>query len=714
MKRFYKKYIVLVTSVATLFSCAELDDNVDTGIKIEKPVSVIVDDIVSNYDVLKSYSGDLVLGANVSLDDMSASGAMTTLLVTNFEQVTPSTELNSDVIISGDGVFDFTAIDTYISKAEELGLSVYGDAIVSNLNQNDTLLSTVGASLTYLTPLYPNRVNSAPIEDETFTNWTVKGDLSVEEYMGEPSLKMVNGASVSASDATSLQSPVYTVEENSKFEMTFYLLSTQVGEGRVTFTGLNNNAPELDWMGTGTASSTFTTKIGWNEIKFQTDDFDGSGEFSFEIELGYTSNVTYFMNIKGLSLINLNGSVEDPDQIFLECEDADQIGQWMITQNDNNASGGKTIVGIINGDIEADDTGGGNPADANNQDLQFTYTFNVRTSGTYRLWLRQKAHVADNGYDSFFISVDGANYYCPGWPGWGDDSNTVEWTWMKLYTNSSDKDGSSLFNLDVGEHTVSFRIREGGHYFDKIYFTMLTSEPSGLGTAVIEQEEVTLEVSDDVRKFGVEYLLNDYVINILTNLSEKISAWTVVKNPFAEDGNVAVSGGTSVEGTYYWADYIGRDYIAQSFSVAKENVTDGTLLFIGETDLNDNSAKRNAVINSLNEVSDIDGIAVSLNLSLDADLDAVENMFVDLVATGKLIYLSNLSVSVTEETDESYALQSEVFKAVVDLYKSMVPDLQQYGISLAQPAGDNLGLWDSGYNRKLTYVGFVEGLGAEE
>ncbi|MBL4561807.1 MAG: endo-1,4-beta-xylanase [Labilibaculum sp.] len=526
---------------------------------------------------------------------------------------------------------------------------------------------------------------------------------------------MVNGASVSASDATSLQSPVYTVDDGAKFEMTFYLLSTQVGEGRVTFTGLNNNALELDWMGTGTASSTFTTKIGWNEISFQTDDFDSSGQFSFKIELGYTPDVTYYLNIQGISLININGSVDDPNEILLECEDAQEIGEWMTLQtgDETSVSGGKYLSGIINGDWKANDTHTGFPTDDRNKPFIFTYTFNVKTAGTYRIWLRQRARQGDGGDDSFFMSVDGANYYCPGWPGWGDITNTSTWTWMKLYTNSGDKEGSSLFDLDAGEHTVSMKIREGDHHFDKIYLTMLTSEPSGLGTAVIEQEEVTLEVSDDVRKTAVEKALTDYITNILTNLGDKINDWTVVKNPFNDNGSVSVSGGSSIEGTFYWADNIGDDFIAQAFSAAKASATSETILFISETDLNTNADKLNAVISSVNNISEIDGVAVSLDLGLDTDLDAVGDMLDDLAATGKLIYITNLRVEVSEPTDEAYALQSEVYKSVLELYKSKVPASQQYGISLSVPVGDNTGLWDSGYNRKQTYAGFAIGLGAQ-
>lgn len=711
MRMFNKNGIVLLTSVIALFSCAELDDKVETGLVYEKPVSVIVNEKISSYDVLKSYGGELVLGANISSANLSGTAALATLLTTNFHQVTPSTELNNSVIVSNNGAYDFSAIDSYISLAKDKGLSVYGDAVVANTNQNDTYLKKAGAPLTYLTPLYPNMINQSPLKDGSFTGWAVNGDVSVENYMGQPAVKMVNGASVAA---TSLQSPLYVVDENAKFELTVYLLATQVGEGRIVFNGLRNNQPQMDWMGTGTISSTFKTKIGWNAIKVQTTDFDNSGQFSFKIELGNTPNVTYYMNIEGVALINLNGSVENPDEIFLECENAQQIGKWMINQDDKDASGGKTLVGIINGNITADDTNGGSPNAAANQDFQFTYTFNVKTAGVYRFWIRQKAHVADGGYDSFFMSVDGANYYVPGWPAWGNETNTTTWTWFKLYTNSADKEGSSLFNFSAGEHKVAIRIREGGHYFDKMYFTMTTNVPSGFGSAAIAQKEVTLNVSDDVRNDAVDYELKEYVKTVFANVGEDISAWTVVKNPFAQDGSVAVSGGASVAGTYYWADYLGSDYIKTAFGVARTNAGSGTKLFIGETDLNTNAKKLQAVISAVGAISEVDGIAVSLSLDLDTDMELLAAMFDDLAATGKLIYITNLKVATKELTDESFALQSEVYKAAVGLYKSKVPTSQQYGISLEAAVDANGGLWSSDYNRKQAYAGFVVGLGAQE
>lgn len=688
MKRFIKKTLVLLASATILFSCAELDSTVDSGIVIEKPVSVVINENVSSYDVLKSYSEGLTLGVNASLADISGAGTLASLLKTNFDHVTPLTELNSNVILSNTGSYDFTAINDYISKAEESGFSVYGDAIVSNLNQNDTYLKTVGASLTYTTPLYPNMIKQAPIVDGSFSGWTNSGDITIQDYMSQPSIKLVNGTAVTSGDATSLQSPVYPVENNAKFELIFYLLSTKNGEGRVVFSGLNNNEPAMDWMGTGAASSTFTTKIGWNVIKVQSTDFDGSGQFSFKIELGNTPDVTYYMNIQGLSLVNLNGSVDNPDEIFFEAEGGTYGSLWSVV-DDITASAGKYAIVKVGPNVI---TPGNDPKN------NITYNITVNTPGSYSLWIRAASTVANGGDDSFHFQIDGG-----AWTTFNNDLKIVTFDWRRI----------NGYPLSEGSHVVTVSYREDAAKLDRLYLTMTTNVPTGMGSAAIAQKEVTLNVSDDVRTAAVEEALRDYVSTVIANVGDKIDVWTIVKNPFAEDGTVATSNGLTAAGSYYWADYIGSEYIAQAFGIAQATASPITKMFIAESGLNANDNKLNAVINAANSIAEIDGIAVSLDLNTDTDLDKISTMFEGLAATGKLIYISNLKVTVSEQTSEASALQAEVYKSVIELFKSKVPASQQYGISFSSAVDNNSGLWDSKYNRKQAYAGFCLGLGAQ-
>ena len=698
MKKFSLKTAVLLSLTVLTFSCAKLDEVSVVGDSVEKPTSVIVDEKISSYDLLKDYSGDSHLGVILSGDDLASESPMLSIIKTNFEQLTPITEINSNVIVDESGFYSYDALEAYVKNAEDLGLSVYGNGLVSNDKQSDVYFKSLVMPYVYRTPLFPNMVSLNSLYDGSFTDWTISGDAVVEEYIGESSLKLTNGASVSATDATSIQSPVFDVVEDGKYELTFYLMSSKESEGRVVFTGLNENTPAMDWTGSGSETETFTTKVGWNAISVQTNDLDGSGKISFRIELGYTPDVTFYLNIQGLSLVNVNGSVDNPDEIFVECEDATTIGKHMILFEDGGASGGKYLEGIIDGDRDLMDTGTGFPSDEVNEPLQFICTFNVRTAGTYYMWLRHRCYLPFGGDDSWYFSIDNKGYF---YPNGIENQNSDAWSWSKHFDDAGD-----TFELSAGEHTVAFKIREGGHFFDKIYFTMTSNEPSGFGSAALAQEEVTLDISQQEKKGAIETALSTHVSNVMTAMSDKIADWTVVEAPFAEDGSVAV-GDNAEEGTFYWANFIGDEYIDQAFSTARATAPEAKL-FVSEDSIVGNSDKITAVSNLLTSNANVDGVAISLSLDLNSDLDAVGTLFETLAATGKMVYVASLSVDAVDD-----ALQSERYQRVVELYKTKVPVAQQYGISLSDLIGDK-GLWNDKHNRKHSYMGFAIGLGADE
>ncbi len=719
MKIFNIKNIALLTFIVVLSSCAELDYKVDSGIEIDKPTSVIDEEELNTYDVLKSYAGELALGANANSDNISGNNPLSTLLETNFVEVTPETELNPNVIVSNDGIYDFSAIASYFEKANERGFSIYGDALISSTNQNSTYQNSLIAPLTFYTPRLPNFIIPVPLNDGTFANWGVEGNLSVEDYLGNPCIKMVNGASEGDGNATSLQSPEYRVDEGAKFEITFYILSKTVGEGRVVFSGLNENEPELDWMGTGVASPTFTTKQGWNMIQFQVNDFDESGLFAFRVEMGYTPNATYFMNIEGLSLINVNGSVENPDEIFLECEEAQQIGQWMMleTGDETSISGGKYLAGLIDGVTETVHVNTGLPTDEANADAQFIYTFNVRTSGTYYVWLRHRCMAPFGSDDSWYFSIDNNEYY---YPNGIENQNSDSWSWSKHFDGNGD-----AFELEAGEHTIAFKIRESGHYFDKIYITMTVNEPTGLGSAAIAQKEVNLDLTNEDKAKIIRKSMKTWISGALNTCKDEINAWTVVKEPMDDFNPQELKTGRNKEqmdGEFYWQDYLGPKYAAEAFIMARDSGKTGDLLFISDYGLEKNLIKCRGLLAYIAYVESqgaiIDGISTQMHLSLSSDKDKIGSMFQLLAESGKMVRISELKVSLdtSEPTAEMLLEQADMYEAVLDMYNDYVPASQQYGISLAganDANNEKYGLWNSNYNRKPAYAGFANGLSGE-
>ena len=95
-------------------------------------------------------------------------------------------------------------------------------------------------------------------------------------------------------------------------------------------------------------------------------------------------------------------------------------------------------------------------------------------------------------------------------------------------------------------------------------------------------------------------------------------------------------------------------------------------------------------------------------------------MFELLAATGKLIKVSELEVSVSEATDEEFTAQAEMYKFVAQEYFRLIPAEQRYGITLRSPidrADEPVGLWmtyERDHARKPAYAAFVEALSGKQ
>jgi hypothetical protein len=89
------------------------------------------------------------------------------------------------------------------------------------------------------------------------------------------------------------------------------------------------------------------------------------------------------------------------------------------------------------------------------------YTFEVPVSGNYRIWGRIKA--ADTNDNSFFVSVDGAEYAL-----W-DTPVSKTWLWDPVADRGGDD--PVIFSLDAGKHTLIVKLREDGTKLDRILVT---------------------------------------------------------------------------------------------------------------------------------------------------------------------------------------------------------------------------------------------------
>jgi endo-1,4-beta-xylanase len=219
----------------------------------------------------------------------------------------------------------------------------------------------------------------------------------------------------------------------------------------------------------------------------------------------------------------------------------------------------------------------------------------------------------------------------------------------------------------------------------------------------------------------------------------RINSWSVVYQPMDETDpsqlRTKPSTGTIPANTFYWQDYLGKDYAAIAIGMLKQYANASDKIFFTETNLVDNPAKiqglKDFITYTEGKGAQVDGIATELALNLDADKAKIETMLQSLAATGKLIKISALDIGTGTTTAQAtpilYQQQSDMYKWFVKAYNDLIPANQRGGITFRSPhdrisgdswrANEPVGLWTrfttgstvkAGFQRKPAYLGVIE------
>jgi len=222
---------------------------------------------------------------------------------------------------------------------------------------------------------------------------------------------------------------------------------------------------------------------------------------------------------------------------------------------------------------------------------------------------------------------------------------------------------------------------------------------------------------------------------------DKVKSWSVIYQPMDETNPSQLRSkpatGTLPANTFYWQDFLGKDYAAIAISMLKQYANATDKIYFTETNLVDNPAKIQGLKDFITYTEGkgvmVDGIATELALNVGADKVKIESMLQALAATGKLIKISALDIGTGTTTAQAtaalYQEQSEMYKWFVKAYYAAIPAAQRAGITFRSPhdrvSGDTwrpnepVGLWtrftsgstvNAGFQRKPAYVGVVEAL----
>lgn len=711
MKHLYK--LGLYAAVLTLATSCVNDDPLTFS--VEKPQSIALQEELKIYESLKEYvnregNPTFKLGAGISLSEYNQQGVMHRLINSNFDEVTLGYEMKHGAVVQADGSLSLASVKDLYELTKQNGLTVYGHTLCWHANQNASYLKGLISPLIVKSPAFNNSLNLSKLKDGTLQGWDHPNSgagISVvnNEGMGGAAKAVRLEASSGSSSATDLQliTPSIPVVQGHKYEVLFFIKSNVAGEGRIAFEGLNNNTPKVAWTGSGTPTETFATGIGWKEIRFKIDDFAGS-DIKLHIDLGYVPNATYYIDVNNFYVYDTQGPPLVTNLVAQgDFETGTGWGGW----------GNSSTRGIT-----ADGTGVGNtgkalyvtnPSLVNFWEVQTSYPF---------------AEALENGVKykiSFWIKgttagvvrpeVQSANYSSNGF---GQVYVTTDWQKVNLETTVTTADRIRLI--------FSYGELAGTVYVDDVVLSKVGA--SGGETTVVEK--TTIE-----KNAIIGGALEKWISGMVTFSKDDVKAWDVVNEPM-DDGNPyelkTGVGKTLLADEFYWQDYMGKDYAVKAFKLARQYGNQNDILFINDYNLEYNLDKCRGLIDYVEYIESqgatVDGIGTQMHIDINSDKDKIVEMLKLLAATGKQIKISELDLGVGVKTavatDEHYQAQADMYKFVIEKYLEIIPASQRYGITIWSPkdspansswrAGEPIGLWTEGYNRKRAYAAVAEGL----
>jgi endo-1,4-beta-xylanase len=714
MNKWYK--IAFGLTFLMVASCTKFEP---LGFSVPKPENIALQENIDAYPALKSYinrttNPNFKLGVALSLSDYNNKNVMYRLANKNFDEIALGYEMKHGAVVQSDGSLLLDNVTKLLENAKTAGISVYGHTLCWHANQNANYLNGLIAPLVVTAPSFPNDLTTASLQSGVLTGWDATNNgagISVSNGTGmgagTKAIKLTATGGSSSAATLQLISPSIKVVPGHKYEVVCYIKADVNGEGRISFEGLNNNTPQVDWMKTGKATATFTTGISWKEIRFQVSDFTGSS-IKLHFDLGYKPNVNYYIDVTNLYVYDTQGT---PTVTNLIANGDFETGSgW-------GGYGGNSTRGIT-----ADGLG------YNNKGKAFFVTVPAKTTNYYdaqtALDLGKNLNNGETYNLSFWVKGTAEGIIRPELQspsyasnGFGQIAVTKEWKLVDVSTTTTAADRSK-FVISYGEIA-------GTVYIDNV----VLKSSKATGGAVTTAEKSAVE-----KNIAINNALDSWMSGMLAVSKPYVKAWDVVNEPMDDGKPYELKTGVGKKlatDEFYWQDYLGKDYAVTAFQLARKYGNPNDILFINDYNLEYNLDKCRGIIAYVNYIegkgAKVDGIGTQMHIDINSDKNKIADMFNLLAATGKLIKISELDIGLAgvktaSATQEHYKSQAEMYKYVIDKYFELVPATQRYGITLWSPldspansswrADDPIGIWNQQYVRKIAYSYVAESIKA--
>ena len=728
------KYIIsALVCPFVLGSCADWDD---WKYDVEKPQTIAQYEYLNDYAPLKEYLDrgahpGFKVSAALGADEFNQQGPLFRLAAHNFDEIVAGNAMKMASCVNDQGVMDFSKVSSFVSAAEDAGLTVYGHTLAWHAQQPRKYLNELIKDK-QLPPAEKNPGLIITAGDPKANTWDyeIYYDLDKPLQAGktyEISLN-VRGTNPGTIDFwpgkkdgsdTQYGAGSFTVAESAIDNSFSFTPNADIDRMRFCFGKIGGTLYfdnfVLKEKGSDhnlVVNSTFDendishwTKVSWVDVNYKIGNVAGAGAVEIPVSVGH-----------------------------LTFDDGQNLGGWGM---DNTPK-------IVNGVCEV----GNNAAKENPWNAQVCYEpgFAFENGKTYHLKMKIKGSVAGEF---------GAGFQNPeGYQGCGDFPTinvTTDWKEVDV-TTTCNGDNALRLLLNIGKYPGTLYIDDFEVYYTK----------SSDGIPLTPQEK-----SDTLT-----WAMNKWISGMMQATGGKVKAWDLI--------NEAVSGGGNVNGYYalqteatsehnpqdfYWQDYFTPEMYGPIVEKAARDAyaaVEGTnpedlKLFINdynlESDWDDNKKVKSLVYwigvwekkgQELGWNTKIDGIGSQMHISyyeneqtLESKKKAIQNMLKIMAETGKLVRISEIDMGYVdkdgkdvttaqleklpiEERVAKEKAMAEHYKWIIEQYFKIVPVSQQYGIcqwcltdsptDSGWRPGQPVGLWNLNYQRKPAYGGFADGL----
>ena len=728
------KYIIsALVCPFVLGSCADWDD---WKYDVEKPQTIAQYEYLNDYAPLKEYLDrnahpGFKVSAALGVDEFNQQGPLFRLAAHNFDEIVAGNAMKMASCVNDQGVMDFSKVSSFVSAAEDAGLTVYGHTLAWHAQQPSKYLNGLIKDKE-LPPAEenPGLIITAGAPKKDTWEYEIYYDLDKPLQAGktyEISLN-VRGTNPGTIDFwpgkkdgsdTQYGAGSFTVAEKAIDNSFSFTPNADIDRLRFCFGKIGGTLYfdnfVLKEKGSDhnlVVNSTFDendishwTKVSWVDVNYKIGNVAGAGAVEIPVSVGH-----------------------------LTFDDGQNLGGWGM---DNAPE-------IVNGVCEV----GNNAAKENPWNAQVCYEpgFAFENGTTYHLKMKIKGSVAGE-FGAGFQNPDG-------YKGCGDFPTinvTTDWKEVDV-TTTCNGDNAKRLLLNIGKYAGTLYIDDFEVYY--------TKSSNGIPLTPKEKSDI------------LTLAMNKWISGMMQATEGKVKAWDLI--------NEAVSGGGNVNGFYalqteatsehnpqdfYWQDYFTPEMYgpivekaARDAYAAVEGTNPADLkLFINDYNLEsdwDNNQKVKSLVywigvwekkgQELGWKTKIDGIGTQMHIdyyenpqTLESKKKAIQNMLKIMAETGKLVRISEIDMGYVdkdgkdvttaqleklpiEERVAKEKAMAEHYKWIIEQYFKIVPVNQQYGIcqwcltdaptNSGWRPGKPVGLWNLNYQRKPAYGGFADGL----